>query len=459
MNLFGELRELLAGEIPFKIASITGEKEEKIKVAIDGLIPTLIGGLMRRVSNEAGATTLMNVIQRGKHDGSINERLADYLRDKESFTLLFDQGSSLVSQILPDKKSSIATLISQFASIRNSSATSVMAVVAPVIVGKLGKLANSQGLDKLHLANYLLEQKVYLIDETPESLQPKMIDTLGIAVFMSQEIKPIQFAPAAPIKSNSVNNPIASKPLQEEKVTYSGKNYESESNSGMGSIPKWFLPSVLIVAVIAGLAYFAFTYDWKSLSPASDSMVDSSEMEEVTGAVIDTSNLPKDTTIAKVDTNALVKEETKTIGVNLPNGQKVDLTNGSFTYNFARYLADSTATVNRVFTFDNIGFEGNTGALTAGSDKTVIDLAKIMEAYPRVQIKLTAYTDNMGDSLQNKRLSSRRAVAIRNILIGNGIKAIRIDFSGRGAQNPIASNATEEGKAKNRRIELKVVKK
>ncbi len=447
MNLFGELRELLAGDISFKIANITGEKEEKVKVAIDGLIPTLVGGLMKRVSNEAGATTLMNVIQRGKHDGSISEKLQDYLRDKESFTPLFEQGSALVSQVLPDKKSSIATLISQFASIRNSSATSIMAVVAPVVVGKLGKLVISQGLDKIHLANYLLDQKVHLIDETPDALQPKMIDTLGIAIFMSQEIKPIQFAPAAPIKSVAVNNTVVTKPEKESKMTYSNKNYESESSGGLGSIPKWFLPSVLIVAVIAGLGYFAFTYDWKSLSTSSDSMVDSSEMEEVTGAIIDTNSLAKDSSTAKVDTTALKAEE-KTIAVNLPNGQKIDLTNGSFTYNFARYLADSSATVNRVFTFDNIGFEGNTGALTAGSDKTVIDLAKIMSAYPKSQIKLTAYIDNMGDSLQSKRLGSRRAAAIRNILIGNGINAIRIDFMG-----IVLRNASNKG------VELKVVKK
>ncbi|MDR6562892.1 MULTISPECIES: OmpA family protein [unclassified Arcicella] len=457
MNLFGELKELFAGDIPLKIANITGETEAKVKVAIDGLIPTLIGGLMKRVSNEAGATTLMNVIQRGKHDGSINDRLDDYLRDKESFAPLFEQGSSVISLLLPDKKSSVATLISQYASIRNSSATLIMAGVAPIIVGKLGKLVISQGLDKIHLANYLLEQKAYLIDETPEALQPKMIDTLGIAVFMSQEIKPIQFAPAAPIKSVSVNNPVAAKPMAEQKVTYSGKNYESEASESM-KIPKWFLPSILIVAVIAGLGYFAFTYDWKSLSSSSTAITDSSDMEEVTGAVIDTNSLSKDTTVAKVDTANTINE-TKTIGVNLPNGQKVDLTDGSFTYNFARYLSDSVAAPNRIFTFDHIGFEGNTAALTAGSDKTVNDLAKIILAYPRVQIKLTAFTDNTGDSLQNIRLTARRAVAIRNILIGNGIKDTRIDFVGRGSRNPIASNATEEGKAKNRRIELKVVKK
>lgn len=447
MNLFGELRGILAGDISLKIANITGEKEEKVKKAIDGLIPTLMGGLMKRVSNEAGATTLMNVIQRGKHDGSITDKLYDFLRDRESFQPLYEQGSSLVSQVLPDKKSAIATLISQFAGIRNSSATSIMAIVAPVVVGKLGKLAQSQGLDKINLANYLLDQKAFLIDETPESLQSKMIDTLGIAAFMSQEMKPVQFAPAAPIKSVSVNNTVPPKPEKESKLTYSSKNYENESSGGLGSIPKWFFPSVLIVAVIAGLAYFAFTYDWKSLSNSTDSMADSSDMEEVTGAIIDTTSLQKDSSSTKVDTTSLTAEN-KTVALTLPNGENLALTSGSFTYDFAKYLADSSAKSNRVFTVDNVSFEGNTGALKVGSEKTVMDVAKIMSAYPKSQIKLIAFTQNLGDSLQSKRLGSRRAAAIRNILIGNGINAIRIDFVGITLRN-----------ISNKSVELKVVKK
>jgi OmpA-OmpF porin, OOP family len=122
-------------------------------------------------------------------------------------------------------------------------------------------------------------------------------------------------------------------------------------------------------------------------------------------------------------------------------------------------LTDSTAKINQSFTFDNLNFESNLPTLVAGSEKTVQDLAKIMQAYPRVQVKLTGYTDNTGDSLQNRKLSLKRAFAVKNMLVANGIQDLRIDFTGKGSLNPIASNATEDGKAKNRRIELKVVKK
>ena len=457
MNLFGELKELLLGDVANKAANLLGEKEDKVKTAIEGLIPTFVGGLMKRASNEAGATTLMNVVKKGNHDGSIIEQIGNLVNNKDSFAQVVEKGNGLVSMLLPDKKSSIATMISQFAGVRNSSATSLLSIVAPIVVGKLGKMVTTQNLDKAGLANTLLDQRSILLDETPENLQTKMIDVLGLSTFLSEEIKPVQFAPGG-IKANGVPTPPVSKPTEHREVTYSNKDYEGEGGSGM-SIPKWLLPTVLIAAVLGGVGYFAATYDWSSLS-SSNVEPDSAQLEQVTNATIDTTNLTKDSAAVKIDSSAAVTvPSTTAIGVSLPNGQKIDLAEGSFNYKFAKYLTDSSAKVNQSFTFDNLNFESNTNTLVAGSEKTVQDLAKIMTAYPRVQVKLTGYTDNTGDSLQNRKLSFKRAFAVKNLLVANGVKDLRIDFIGKGASNPIASNATEEGKAKNRRIELKVVKK
>ncbi len=458
MNLFGELKELLLGEVASKAANLLGEKEDKVKTALEGLIPTFVGGLMKRASNEAGATTLMNVVKKGNHDGSILDQISDLLKNKESFGALLEKGNGLVSMLLPDKKSSIATMISQFAGVRNSSATALLSIVAPIVVGKLGKMVTTQGLDKASLANTLLDQRSILLDETPENLQTKMIDVLGLSTFLSEEIKPVQFASGG-IKSNSTQTPTVNKPVEHREVTYSNKDYEGEGSTGI-SIPKWLLPTLLIAAALAGIGYFVATHDWSSLSSSSNPEPDSSQLEQVTNAKIDTTNLPKDTSVSKADSAVTVQNPTTTaIGVSLPNGQKIDLVDGSFNYKLAKYLTDSSARVNQVFTFDNLNFESNTNTLVAGSEKTVQDLAKIMSAYPRVQVKLVGYTDNTGDSLQNRKLSIKRAFAVKNLLVANGIRDLRIDFAGRGSANPIATNATEEGKAKNRRIDLKIVKK
>ena len=459
MNLFEELRELLVGEVATRAASILGEKEEKVKIALEGLVPTFVGGLMKRASNEAGATTLLNVVKKSNKDGNIVDQLDLLLKNKESFAGFVEKGNSLVSMLLPDKKSSIATMISQFAGVRNSSATALLSVVAPLVVGKLGSLVTSQGLDKTGLANVILDQKSILLDETPENLQPKMIDVLGLATFMSEEIKPVQFATGT-IKSNTTQTITPKKAIENRPVTYSDKDYERDGSAGT-SMPKWLLPTLLIAAVLGGVGYFASIYDWSKLKGNSVVDTDTSQTEQVTNAQIDTTNLTKDTLVAKIDSTVApaMASQTKTMGVSLPNGQKISLAEGTFSYKFAKYLADSSTKINQTFTFDNLNFESNTPNLVLGSDKIIQDLAKIMVAYPRVQVKLTCYTDNVGDSLQNRKLSLKRAFVVKNLLVANGIKNLRIDFTGRGSSNPIASNSTEDGKAKNRRVELKVVKK
>ena len=455
MNLFEELKELLVREVAGKAANLLGEKEEKVILAIEGLIPTLVGGLMKRATNETGATTLINVVKKGNHDGSVIEKLDDLLKNKESFANFVEGGNGIVSMLLPDKKSSIVAMIAQFAGVRNSSATALLSVVALLVVGKLGKLVISQGLDKTGLANIILSQKSILLDETPEDLQPKMIDVLGLAIFLVEEIKPVQFATGS-IKSNTTQTITPKKPVENTSVTYSDKDYRVE-DAGM-TIPKWLFPTVIIALVLGGVGYFIATHDWTKLISSFTAKSDTVQLEQVTNAKIDTTSLPQDTAAIKID-SAKVPAFTKTMGTNLPNGQKIDLAYDSFNYKFAKYLSDSLAKINQTFIFDNLNFEPNTPVFVEGSKIMVQDLAKIMSAYPRVQVKLTCFTDNTGDSLQNRKLSLKRASAVKNLLVANGIKPTRIDFTGRGGLYPLASNATEEGKAKNRRIEVKVVMK
>ncbi len=453
MNLIAELKELLKGEVNQKAALLVGEKEDKVKLAFDALVSTVIGGIMKRVSNETGATTLMNVIQKGKHDGSILTQVATYVADKESFTAFTDKGHSLVSMLLPDKKSSIATLIAQFAGVRNSSATSLLAFVMPLAIGRLGKVVATQGADKATLANLILEQKSLLISETPETLQLKMLDVLGLGAFMSQEMKPVQFASAAPLKSNVNSHADKHSERVEYPVKYSSKEYDTSRDRDF-SIPKWALPAGAIALVLGGLGYFVANYDWSS-NESSSELGDTTQFEQVTGAKIDTTALVKDSTALKPD-SALIE---KSLAIALPNGTTIEALNGSFAQKLTQFLQDSVAQGQPTFVLDNLVFQGNTSSIAPGTEKAVEDLGKIMVAYPRLQVKLVGHTDNAGDTLQSKKLSLKRAFAIRNALLANGVSPIRIDFEGKGPFAPIASNATEEGKTRNRRVEVKVVRK
>jgi outer membrane protein OmpA-like peptidoglycan-associated protein len=76
---------------------------------------------------------------------------------------------------------------------------------------------------------------------------------------------------------------------------------------------------------------------------------------------------------------------------------------------------------------------------------------------PATQIKITGYTDNQGSEELNLKLSKARALAVGQYLNSKGIERKRISLEGLGNQNPIESNDTEQGRAKNRRVEIEIV--
>jgi outer membrane protein OmpA-like peptidoglycan-associated protein len=82
----------------------------------------------------------------------------------------------------------------------------------------------------------------------------------------------------------------------------------------------------------------------------------------------------------------------------------------------------------------------------------------MLKAYPNVAVNVAGHTDNTGDPTANKRLSAERAAAVKQTLVTMGVAGARITDEGLGPDKPIASNDTEEGRAKNRRVELLVTK-
>ena len=80
----------------------------------------------------------------------------------------------------------------------------------------------------------------------------------------------------------------------------------------------------------------------------------------------------------------------------------------------------------------------------------------MLAQYPKTYIDVLGHTDSDGADAYNQTLSERRARSVADYLIGRGVQSARIGTRGYGETQPIASNATEEGKAANRRVEIKI---
>ena len=146
--------------------------------------------------------------------------------------------------------------------------------------------------------------------------------------------------------------------------------------------------------------------------------------------------------------------------ISLPGGIELSVAEGAFNFKVAQFLADPADKVlPRAFVFDHLGFESASTRITPGSEQTLKDLTAILKAYPAVTVRLEGHTDSMGAKEANKMLSQNRADAIRATLVASGVDAKRMETAGWGGERPIASNDIDEGRAKNRRLEMIVLTK
>ncbi|MCL4143021.1 UNVERIFIED_CONTAM: hypothetical protein GTU68_031460 [Idotea baltica] len=83
-------------------------------------------------------------------------------------------------------------------------------------------------------------------------------------------------------------------------------------------------------------------------------------------------------------------------------------------------------------------------------------MTAIFKEYPRANFAIEGHTDSVGSKSTNQALSDRRANAVRDYLIANGIAADRLTAAGYGEDNPIANNKTRAGRKENRRVEVKL---
>ena len=101
-----------------------------------------------------------------------------------------------------------------------------------------------------------------------------------------------------------------------------------------------------------------------------------------------------------------------------------------------------------------ITFDSGNAVIKKESEQILNYTFQELKDNPNMKIEIRGYTDNVGNAYSNKKLSQERADAVRLWLVKKGIDALRITAIGFGIENPIADNSTEEGRKKNRRIEL-----
>jgi K(+)-stimulated pyrophosphate-energized sodium pump len=183
--------------------------------------------------------------------------------------------------------------------------------------------------------------------------------------------------------------------------------------------------------------------------------------------VIEEVNVIEETVAPMTDDDSLAAGATATVA-NLGDFMKTKLTSGvelnipenGIENNLLKFIqSDKAVDKTTWFDFDRLLFKSGSTQLEAQSQEQLKNIVEILKAYPNVNVKLGGYTDNTGKADSNLKLSAERAASVKTELIKMGVADSRLESEGYGQEHAVASNDTEVGRAKNRRISIRVTKK
>ncbi len=110
-----------------------------------------------------------------------------------------------------------------------------------------------------------------------------------------------------------------------------------------------------------------------------------------------------------------------------------------------------------VIKLERVNFANNSAQLDPSSVNTLDDAAETLRRHSDLKIEVAGHTDDRGNHAYNVRLSQQRAEAVKQYLIGQGVNAANLSAKGYGPATPLADNATANGRAANRRVELRIL--
>ena len=448
MNLFATLNEVLNADVVSRIAAYIDEPVEKTKRAVDGLVYTIVGGLMKRTTSEIGVNQLYNHIQKGRFDGSLTDNLATALRDPALTNTLVSQGDEVISHLLPAMKSSIGSMISGYAGIRNSSAIALLGLTSTVVMHVLGKQVKDRKLDADGLAASLFGEREAFVAAVPDELMPRLIEKIGL----QQVVNGL----AAPARRTAVESPGRSVAGSVNTVGRPPVSYEpvDDSENASESLTKWGIGGLVVVA----LAIFGY-YLYQNTQKHNTATEPISDVSGVSGDSIQADTVARSLAVP-VDSTTKPKPTATPIATTMVASVSATpaTTAGGLTQQMTPYLGNVALPKGKVFQLSGVAFLPGSLSMTAGSAATIGELTTLLKTYPRLQVQLVGYANDASGAFTNKSLSFKRVNLVKQQLMSSGIDFVRIDAIGRGTGVP-KSDTSGIARPTLRKIDVKVVVK
>jgi len=171
INLLDMVKSAVVGQVADQIGSAVGLDKSKTSAAVNAVLPALLGGMAKKASTPTGASDLIKALQ--DNDNSILDNLAGAFAPAKQASML-DYGMKLLPMLLGGSQSTIISLIAKMFGFGDKGASSLLGMLAPVVMSVVGKQVKSQGLDVGGLTSLLSGQTNFLNAALPSELKNVM---------------------------------------------------------------------------------------------------------------------------------------------------------------------------------------------------------------------------------------------------------------------------------------------
>jgi OmpA-OmpF porin, OOP family len=399
-SILDTLRTLVTPSMVSQLSGLYGVPPQSIEKGLGAAIPAVLAPLATRADDRDFMTRIFALAKEPANDPSLldsPERLLERARATTKSSGIIGQFQTL---LFGNGLSGLTDGIARYAGLKGATASSLMSLAAPFVLSCLNRFIRDDNLDATGLAHRLSSEKLAIANALPAGLSQLLPDVSAVA---------------------DVRAPKA----------YDRREVEETVRAAVPPPPQrssmaWLIPALLALLAIVGLY----------------AMLRRDRVQETTQA-----SLPGP---AAVGTSGYVTRP-------LPGGTDLRVPSTGTEARLLNFIESaSPATPETWFEFDRVNFETDSARIRADSQEQLRNTAAILNAYPQVHVKIGGYTDNSGDPAANRRLSEERATAVMNALKDNGITPDRLEAEGYGDQHPIADNSTPEGRARNRRVAIRV---
>jgi outer membrane protein OmpA-like peptidoglycan-associated protein len=413
-NLMDAVKDYLSPDVIKKIGAHVGEAPDATQRGLNTAVPAVMGGFVRQATSDSTGGTItrtLAAVQRGEP--------GETMEDPSS---MIGKGQGLLGSLFGDRLPSAVGHVAQSSGLSHQSAGKLLALAAPIVGAVVAREAGARKLSPGGVAGMLTEHKGAVAGA---------LGAGGLAsIFGGAEPTEMRAA----VQPSHVGHRL-------EAMRYRAGTPEGRPAGRRIGMPFLLLGLLVFLAV---LMLFG-----RHKAPIG---TNAPNLTQKGAPYAEAPRAPTAEVPAPPAAPAIPSVE----GPGQPAPPAIGGGPSTATSALDAFFADPNEPTPKSIPLEGVTFDHDSTQLSGASASSIAGVAAELKAHPTAQVRIDGYTDDTGDPGHNMTLSADRANAVRDALIRQGVDASRITIAGKGSDNPVGPNDTEEGRAANRRIELVV---